>query len=84
MWDLLVAAGRLLVAACERSVAACMQDLVPSPGVEAGSPALGVQSLTHWTTSEVPESSSLKKIDHGYENILKKIISLSQEISHLS
>ena len=33
----------------------CMQDLVPRPGIEPGPPALGVQSLTHWTTREVPE-----------------------------
>ena len=31
-----------------------MWDLVPWPGMEAGSPALGTQSLTHWTTGEVP------------------------------
>ena len=29
-------------------------DLVPWPGIEPGSPALGVQSLSHWSTREVP------------------------------
>ena len=31
-----------------------MRDLVPQPGIEPWPPALGVQSLTHWTTKEVP------------------------------
>ena len=43
-----------LVTACELLVAACMWDLVPRPGIEPGPPALGVQSLSHWTTREVP------------------------------
>ena len=30
-----------------------MWDLVPQPGIEPGSPALGAQSLSHWTTGEV-------------------------------
>ena len=30
------------------------QDLVPGPGIEPGPPALGRQSLSHWTTREVP------------------------------
>ena len=29
-------------------------DLVPWPGIKPGPPALGVQSLSHWTTREVP------------------------------
>ena len=32
-------------------------DLVPWAGIKPGSPALGVQSLSHWTTREVPWSS---------------------------
>jgi len=31
-----------------------IQDLVPRPGVKSRSPALGVWSLSHWTTREVP------------------------------
>ena len=31
-----------------------MWDLVPWPGIEPGPPALGVLSLGHWTTREVP------------------------------
>ena len=43
-----------LVAAFGLLVAARMQDLVPRPGIKPGPPALGVRSLTHWTTREVP------------------------------
>ncbi|KAM9093683.1 glutathione-specific gamma-glutamylcyclotransferase 1 isoform 1-T1 [Megaptera novaeangliae] len=43
-----------LVVACGLLVAACMRDLVPQPGIETRPPALGVRSLTHWTTREVP------------------------------
>ena len=39
MWDLL---------------SCCLWDLVPWPGIEPGPPALGAQSLSHWTTREVP------------------------------
>ena len=31
-----------------------MLDLVPWPGIEPQPPALGVRSLSHWTTREVP------------------------------
>ena len=44
----------VLVAAHEIFVAACVWDIVPRPGIEPGPPALGVRSLTHWTTREVP------------------------------
>ena len=44
----------VLVAACELLVAACVWDLVPGPGIEPGPPALGAQSLVHWTTTEGP------------------------------
>ena len=53
--------GQVLVAIHEMSFAECrifscdMQGLVPWPGIEPGPgpPALGAQSLTHWTTKEV-------------------------------
>ena len=32
-----------------------MWDLVPRPGIEPSSPALGAPSLSHWTTKEVPK-----------------------------
>ena len=34
-----------------------MQDLVPRPAIEPGSPALGVWSLSLWTPREVPASA---------------------------
>ena len=38
-----------------------MWDLVPWPGIEPGLPALGMQSLNHWTTREVPILPSYKE-----------------------
>ena len=35
-----------------------MWDLLPWPGIEPWTPALGTQSLSHWTTREVPAVSS--------------------------
>ena len=48
--------------ACELLVAAFMQDLVPWPRIKPGPPALGVRSLTHWTTKGSPQSGVLKNI----------------------
>jgi len=31
-----------------------MWDLVPLPEIEYGPPALGLKSLSHWTTREIP------------------------------
>ena len=33
-----------------------MWDLVPQPGIKPGPLQLGGQSLSHWTTKEVPHS----------------------------
>ena len=38
-----------------------MWDLVPRPGIEPGHPALGVHSLTHWTTRKVPTNLYFNK-----------------------
>ena len=38
-----------------------MWELVPQPGIKPGPPALGVWSLSHWTTREVPGYSVLMK-----------------------
>ena len=43
-----------LVVACELLVVACLCDLAPQPGIKPGPPVLGVQSLNHWATREVP------------------------------
>ena len=40
------------LAACGLSCG--MRDLIPGPGIEPGSPALGMWRLSHWTTREVP------------------------------
>ena len=46
-----------------------MWNLVPHPGIEPRPPALGAQSLSHWTTKEVPIALSLA-------------LSLSYQITH--
>ena len=52
-WVLVAAARGVFVAA--GGIFSCgMWDLVPSPGIEPGPPALGAGSLSHWTTREVP------------------------------
>ena len=45
--------SQVFVAAC--GIFSCiMSDLVPSPGVEPGPPALGAWSLSHWMTGSGP------------------------------
>ena len=39
------------------TVSCCLWDLFPQPRVEPRPAALGVQSLSHWTTREVPSRS---------------------------
>ena len=39
-----------------RTLSCGMWDLVPWPGMELRPPALGVWSLSHWTTREVPRT----------------------------
>ena len=41
------------------SLSSGMWDLVPQPGIEPRSPALGAWSLSHWTTREVLGFSDL-------------------------
>ena len=51
----LVVACRLF--SCGTQTLSCgMQGLVPQTGIEPRLPALGVWSLTHWPTREVPSS----------------------------
>ena len=40
------------------SLRCSMWDLVPWPGIEPRCPALGAQSLIHWTTREIPSPGS--------------------------
>ena len=37
-------------------------DLVPQPGIESRPPALGMQSLSHWTTREVPDVTEISEL----------------------
>ena len=54
---------QVLAGACRSSIFARsiwilsfgMWDLVPWPGIESAPPALGVKSLSHWTTREAPQ-----------------------------
>ena len=53
--QVLVAACGIFDLCCGRRTLSCnMWDLVPWPGIEPGPSALGAQSLSHWTTREVP------------------------------
>ena len=55
MGSFLIAACRILKLSCSMQTFSCgMWDLVPWPGIEPRPLALGVQSLSHWTTREVP------------------------------
>ena len=56
LWSLLWQAGSLAVA-CKLLVVAW--DLVPWPEIKPEPPALGAQSVNHWTTVEVPSWNSL-------------------------
>ena len=67
---------RVLVAACgvfflavarELLIVACMWDLVPWPGIKPGPPALGAQSLSHWTSREVPMLLFKAKRNWGFD-----------------
>ena len=46
-------AGSSILVGASRIFSCTMCNLVPPPGIEPGFPALGVQSLSHWTTREV-------------------------------
>ena len=53
LYQVLTSACGFSCGACEILFFSCdMWDLVPRPGIEPGLLALGVQSLSHWTTRE--------------------------------
>ena len=58
-----------------------MWDLVPWPGIKPGPPALGSQSLSHWTTREVQIFFQISK----FRNLLNYTILYltSQNLSHI-
>ena len=41
-----------------QTLSCCMWDLVSWPGIELRPPALGMQSLSHWTTRDVSRTSN--------------------------
>ena len=55
-----------------------MWDLVPWPGIELRPPALGVHSLSHWTTREVPfiafQRGCAFNFELGFENYIVALI----------
>ena len=55
-WVLVVICGTFNFSIWALSCAS-MQDLVPWPGIETGSPALWVQSFICWTTRKVPNTN---------------------------
>ena len=56
MRDLQSSLRHVAFSCCMRTLSHSMWDLVPWPGIEPESPALGAWNLSHWTTREVPNS----------------------------
>ena len=70
MFMYLAASGALVVVPV---IFSCnVKNLVSRPRIEPWAPALGVQSLSHWTTREVPTRHQLKKKTQQYEHVGKK------------
>ena len=54
LYWVLVVASRIFNPCCSMQTLSCgMWDLVPQPGINPRPPALGVWSLSHWTTKDV-------------------------------
>ena len=54
LYWVLVVASRIFNPCCSMQTLSCgMWDLVPQPGINPRPPALGVRSLSHWTTKDV-------------------------------
>ena len=72
---------------CSMRILSCgMWHLVPRPGIEPWSPALGAWILTHWTTREVPDLVILKLSGslHHFETIWKVMELLTWEKEQMS
>ena len=55
-----------------------VRDLVPWPGMKPGPPALGAQSLSHWTTREVPQ----RAFKYGsYYYFDKQLLNYTEELA---
>ena len=48
-----------------------MWDLIPPPGIEPGPPALGVGSLSHWTTREVPVLEIFEELTGTHATVIE-------------
>ena len=55
----------ILIYLAAQGLCCSMWDLVPQPGIQPRPPALGVQSLSHWTTREVPETLAFEMHEEG-------------------
>ena len=53
-----------------------MWDLVPRPGIKPRPPALGVWSLSHWTTREAPQGSGF-----FFLTFCKYLLNVSHDLS---
>ena len=69
VWDLLVAACGIFSCGM-RTLSCSMWDLFPCPGIKPGPPALGVWSLSHWTTREVPLSILFDAMVNGIVSVI--------------
>ena len=57
-----------------------MRHLVPWPGIEPGSPALGVWSLSHWTTREVPGCIADSSLSNKESGILARLFPFHKQV----
>ena len=48
-----------------------MWDLILPPGIEPGPPALGVGSLSHWTTREVPVLEIFEELTGTHATVIE-------------
>ena len=59
MWDIVFLSARGIFSCGMRTLNCSKWSLVPCLGIEPGPPALLVQSLSHWTAREVPDTGLL-------------------------
>ena len=87
LWQVLVTA-RGVFSCGMRTLNCCMRDLVAWPGIEPRTRALGAQSLSPWTSREVPQLSRSLSLLPAYRNLGDKEplfpSSLRQELADYS
>ena len=69
----------VFLVACRFILVAARVILVPRSGIEPGPPALGVWSLSHWITREVPgmETEDKNAVHHS---VVSKMIEVHKEV----